>query len=150
MKLLVSACLLGENCKYSGGSNFSAILAELAKNHEVVAVCPEMLGGLSVPRHPCEIVSGVVRDKEGVSFDREFRLGAERALAIAGEEKIDMAVLQARSPSCGVNRVYDGTFSKTLREGKGLFAQLLVQNGFRVADTEDMCRIAEMLAHGRA
>ena len=85
MKILVSACLLGENCKYSGGNNYSEKVAAFVQGHEVIPVCPEVLGGLSVPRTPAEIVNGEVVTKDGVSVDAAFRAGAARALAIAKE-----------------------------------------------------------------
>ena len=138
MKIMVSACLAGENCKYNGGNNYSQKLTDFCRGHEVIPVCPEVMGGLSTPRVPSEIVNGVVMNREGRNNDAEFRAGAEIALGIAKAEKIDIAVLQSRSPSCGVNQVYDGTFSGTLRKGQGVFAQLLAENGIKVADIEDL------------
>ena len=82
MKVLVSACLLGENCKYSGGNNYNQAVCDFARGHQVVPVCPEVLGGLPTPRCPAEIVQGVVTNKEGINVDREFRAGAAKALAI--------------------------------------------------------------------
>ena len=83
MKILVSACLLGENCKYSGGNNYNQAVCDFARGHQVVPVCPEVLGGLPTPRCPAEIVQGVVTNKEGINVDREFRVGAAKAFAIA-------------------------------------------------------------------
>ncbi len=137
MKILVSACLLGRKCKYSGGDNYDERLSEALRGHDLVPVCPEVAGGLSVPRAPCEIVDGVVRNDRGENVDEAFRKGAERCLKMAVEEKIDLAVLQPRSPSCGVGRVYDGTFSGRLVEGSGVFAALLEANGFRVLTADD-------------
>ena len=85
MKILVSACLLGENCKYSGGNNYNQAVCDFARGHQMVPVCPEVLGGLPTPRCPAEIVQGVVTNKEGINVDREFRAGAAKALAIAKE-----------------------------------------------------------------
>ena len=110
MKILVSACLLGENCKYDGGNNRNEKVLEYIKGHDVVPVCPEQLGGLPTPRPCSEIVNGIVINTKGESVDAEFRQGAERALEIAEAEHIDLAILQSRSPSCGVNQIYDGTF----------------------------------------
>ena len=118
MKIMVSGCLLGENCKYNGGNNYSEKVAEYIKGHEVISVCPECLGGLPTPRIPAEIVNGVVTNKEGVVVDKEFRKGAEIALEIAKKENIDLAILQSRSPSCGSKQVYDGTFSGTRIDGQ--------------------------------
>lgn len=144
-RILVSACLLGENCKYNGGNNFNQALAEyiarqkaIHEDFEVIPVCPEVLGGLSTPRIPAEIVNGVVINKNGESVDEEFRLGAEKALAIAKEKQVTLAVLQSRSPSCGSKEIYDGTFSKTLIRGEGVFAKCLRVTGIRVIDVEDL------------
>lgn len=138
MKVLVSACLLGENCKYNGGNNYSEKLAEFLRGHEVIPVCPEVLGGLPVPRKPCEIVNGKVMRQDGVSCDREYHLGAEKAMEIARRENIDLAVLQSRSPSCGALQVYDGSFSKKLTDGQGIFAGMLIREGFRVTDIGEL------------
>lgn len=138
MKIMVSACLLGENVKYSGGNNRNDKVMEYIKGHEVVPVCPEMLGGLPVPRLPGEIVMGTVRNEDGTSVDEEYRSGAAKALEIAESERIDMAILQSRSPSCGVNQIYDGTFSGRKIKGMGVFARLLAEKGYTVLDAEDI------------
>ncbi len=138
MKIMVSGCLLGENCKYNGGNNYSEKVADFIKGHEVISICPECLGGLSTPRIPAEIVNGVVTNKEGQNVDVEFRKGAKIALEIAKKEQIDLAILQSRSPSCGVKQIYDGTFSGTRIDGRGVFASLLGENGFKMIDVEDL------------
>ncbi|MGN1350180.1 MAG: DUF523 domain-containing protein [Anaerovoracaceae bacterium] len=143
MKIMVSACLLGENCKYNGGNNRSEAVLRYVEGHQVIPVCPEVLGGLPVPRIPCEIVDGVVTDRSGISRDAEFRKGAAIALALAEEEQIHEAVLQSRSPSCGVKTVYDGTFTGTLKEGQGIFARQLLERGFRVTDSDDLKEMEE-------
>lgn len=138
MKILVSACLLGKNCKYNGGNNLNQGVLEFIEGHEVIGVCPEQLGGLSTPRLPAEIVDGVVTNKEGVSVDAEFRKGAQTALAAALEKKVDLAILQSRSPSCGVKEIYDGSFSGKKIKGQGVFAKLLSAHGIKVLDAEDV------------
>lgn len=138
MKIIVSACLLGQNCKYNGGNNYSEKLAEYLKDHEVIPVCPEVLGGLPTPRIPSEIRNGIVVNREGICVDKEFRLGAEIALKTALDAAADLAILQSRSPSCGPKQVYDGTFSKKLIDGRGVFADLLAQNHIRIMDVEDI------------
>ena len=138
MKILVSACLLGENCKYNGKNNYSERVAAYVAGHEVIPVCPEVLGGLPTPRDPSEIVNGEVINCKGISVDRQFRTGAEEALRIAKENDIALAVLQSRSPSCGVRQIYDGSFTGKLIPGQGVFAGLLRENGFRVMDCEDI------------
>lgn len=104
----------------------------------MIGVCPEQLGGLSTPRLPAEIVDGVVTNKEGVSVDAEFRKGAQSALAAALENKVDLAILQSRSPSCGVKEIYDGSFSGKKIKGQGVFARLLAAYGIKVLDAEDI------------
>ena len=137
-KILVSACLLGDNCKYNGGNNYSAKVAAFTAGKEVIRICPELLSGLGVPRPRAEIRDGIVYNEKGENVHRFFELGVERAMErIAGEE-IDCAVLQSRSPSCGVRQVYDGRFSGTLKDGMGLFAQRLKDSGIRVIDVADL------------
>ena len=138
MVVAVSACLLGENCKYNGGNNFSSKVAEFLKGHEVVAICPEVLGGLPTPRVPAEIVCGKVTNKDGISVDAEFRAGAERALEIVREKQAELVILQSRSPSCGVNTIYDGSFSGRTIPGQGVFAELLRKNNIKVMDVADL------------
>lgn len=138
MKILVSACLLGKNCKYNGDNNLNQSVLDFIEGHEVIGVCPEQLGGLSTPRLPAEIVEGVVTNKEGVSVDAEFRKGAQEALAAAFENKVDLAILQSRSPSCGVKEIYDGSFSGKKIKGQGVFAKLLSAHGIKVLDAEDV------------
>lgn len=138
MKIMVSACLLGDNVKYNGGNNRHEKVLEYIKGHDVVPVCPEMLGGLPVPRAPGEIQDGIVRNEDGTSVDYEYRTGAAKALEIAESERIDMAILQSRSPSCGVNQIYDGSFTGRKIKGMGVFARLLSEKGYKVVDAEDI------------
>lgn len=138
MKIMISACLLGENCKYSGGNNRNEKLLQLLSGHTVIPVCPEVLGGLPIPRSPAEIVNGCVTNRDGISVDRAFRQGAEKALEIAKQEQPDLIVLQSRSPSCGVKQIYDGTFSGTLIPGQGVFAEMARKEGFILKDAEDI------------
>jgi len=138
MKIMVSACLLGQKCKYNGGDNYSEKVLAFTEGHEVIPVCPEVAGGLETPRIPCEIVDGVVMNKAGENKDREFRDGASICLKLAREKQIDLAILQSRSPSCGVGRIYDGTFSGRLTEGSGIFASMLIENGFRTIDVKNL------------
>ena len=138
MKIMISACLAGENCKYNGGNNRNEKILRLMTENEVITVCPEQMGGLPTPRVPSEIRDGVVTAKDGRIVDKEFRAGAEKCLEIAMREKPDLIVLQPRSPSCGVKQRDDGTFSGTLVEGAGVTAQLLMENGFRCVDVEDL------------
>ena len=138
MKIMVSACLAGENCKYNGGSNRNERILKLMADNEVITVCPEQMGGLPTPRVPSEIRDGKVTTRDGRIVDDEFRIGAAKCLKIAIHEQPDLIVLQSRSPSCGVKQRYDGTFTGTLVEGAGVTAKLLMENGFRVIDVEDL------------
>lgn len=138
MKIMVSACLLGQKCKYNGGDNYSDKVAEYVKGHEVIPVCPEVESGLPIPRTSCEIVNGVITDRDGVIRDKEFRIGAEICLKKAMEEKVEFAILQSRSPSCGVKQIYDGSFTGRLTDGKGVFAELLSDHGIKTIDAEEL------------
>jgi len=131
-KLLISACLLGENCKYNGGNNYTEEAAGLKDWFELIPICPECFGGLSIPRVPNEIVCGRAISKEGKDFTAEYEDGAEKTLYIANENNCCYAVLKERSPSCGFGKIYDGTFSGTLVDGNGITADLLDKNGIRI------------------
>lgn len=131
-KLLVSACLLGENCKYNGGNNRLPHLEALEERFELIPVCPEQLGGLPTPRPSSERVGDRVLTRTGEDVTEAFRLGAERALTIARAHGVRRALLQERSPSCGSGAVYDGTFSGRLVPGQGVTARLLEEHGIAV------------------
>ncbi len=140
MKIAVSACLLGKNCKYNGGNNYSEEVMNFIKDHEVLPICPEVEGGMPVPRPPVEIVNGRIQTKDGEDFDEVFRKGARIVLERIQKEKVDLVILQSRSPSCGVHQIYDGTFSKTLVPGRGVLAEELVQADIKIIDVEDVKR----------
>lgn len=147
MKLLISACMLGLNTKYSGESNIDINLVEyLSKNHiEFFPLCAEQLGGLTTPREACEIESGFtskdilngrgrVISKTGLDYTKNFISGAKQVLDFCKTFGITHALLQPRSPSCGFLKVYDGNFDGTLVEGNGILAQLLVDNGISIIE----------------
>ena len=138
MKIIVSACLLGENCKYNGGNNENARVKAFLEGHEVFKVCPELAAGLGVPRTPIEIVSGVVTDKNGNCVDAQIRSAVEKCVHKAQQEGVELAILKSRSPTCGVKAVYDGTFSGKLIAGQGVLATALQQVGIQVVDSEDI------------
>ena len=140
MKILVSACLLGENCKYNGGNNFCPAVAAYVRGREVVKICPEMLAGLGCPRTPMEIVDGVLRNRDGENVDAPVRQAVAQALERLRQEEIQCAILKARSPTCGVHQIYDGSFSGTRVPGSGVFAQALLDAGYSVLDEEDLSR----------
>ena len=131
--ILVSACLLGEPCRYDGKSVPCEAVSELARTRRLVPVCPEQLGGLPTPRIPCEIQpDGRVVDSRGTDRTDAFASGARAALHIARENGCSQAILKENSPSCGTQHVYDGTFSGTLIPGKGKTAALLAESGIEV------------------
>ena len=141
--ILVSACLLGHPCRYDGKSRPCQAVVELAAARQVVAVCPEQLGGLPTPRTPSEIQpNGHVVDAAGIERTAAFETGAEEALRIARERGCTKAVMKENSPSCGVRHVYDGTFSGVLVPGKGKTAALLEKSGIAVVSELDVRPIA--------
>lgn len=141
MKIMVSACLAGENCKYNGGNNRNEKVLRLMADNQAITVCPEQMGGLPTPRVPSEIKDGLVTAKDGRIVDAEFRAGAAKCLEIAGRWQPDLVVLQSRSPSCGVKQRYDGTFTGRLVDQAGVTTRLLMENGFRCLDVEDLVTI---------
>lgn len=133
-KVLVSACLLGVNCKYSGDSNYNQKVMDSLKEQgwEPVPVCPEVMGGLPTPRVPAEIRGERVVTADGRDVTKEFVRGAELALQTAKENGCCLAILKERSPSCGCGRIYDGSFSKTVVSGDGITARLLKKSGIQI------------------
>ena len=136
--ILVSACLAGIPCRYNGESKLNKDVKQLIKDGEALFVCPEQLGGLTTPRPPAEIIKGRVIDKDGRDVTKEFLKGAEITLELARTYKCKKAILKARSPSCGKGKIYDGTFTGTLIEGNGITAEILVKNGIKVIDEDDI------------
>ena len=137
-KILVSACLLGENCKYNGGNNYDSKVTEYARGRAVIPVCPELEAGLGCPRVPMEIVKGVLINKDGDNVDARVRSAVGQILERIKDETIACAVLKSRSPTCGLKQVYDGTFSGTLIAGSGVLAEALAKAGYLVIDAEDL------------
>ena len=136
--ILISACLLGVNCKYSGGNNRCGAAEALGERFHLVPVCPEQLGGLPTPRPPAERQGDRVISREGTDVTAQYRRGAEEALWLAERFGCRLAVLKARSPSCGCRGIYDGAFTGTLVPGMGVTAELLTQRGLRVLSEEDL------------
>ena len=143
-KVIVSACLLGENCKYSGGNNYNPDVARLADKFELIPVCPEVFGGLDTPRPPSEIVGDRVISKTGVDVTCQYHDGAEKTLYIARENNCPVALLKERSPSCGCSKIYDGTFSGTLVDGNGITAQLLLDNDIAVFGESNINKLIDL------
>ena len=137
-KIIVSACLLGENCKYNGGNNLDPAVMEFCRGREVIPVCPEVLAGLGIPRMTIEIRDGKVVRKDGTEVDAVIREAVANLLEQVRDEDIECAILKARSPTCGVHQVYDGTFTGKLVDGAGVLAQALKEAGYTVLDNEDL------------
>ena len=138
MKFVVSACLMGDNCKYNGGNNYSEEVINYLKDKEYVKICPECLGGLSIPRVPSEICGDKVINKDGIDVTNEYNKGALESLKIAKDFKADIAILKSNSPSCGCGMIYDGTFSKKLISGDGVTTKLFKENSIKVISSDDI------------
>lgn len=146
--ILVSTCLLGIFSKYDGGSNLQPLLAKYSHCGRFLPVCPEQLGGLPTPRHPAEIVGGCGEDvlagvckvvnPAGEDLSRPFCRGAEEVAALAASFPVKAAILKERSPSCGVNRIYDGSFSHVVQPGRGVTAARLKMLNIPLYSEEDI------------
>lgn len=140
--ILVSACLVGINCKYSGGNNFNQKIFDLVKEGKAIPICPEQLGGLKTPRNPVElkVIDGKRHaiDNEGNDVTENFERGAIEVLKLAKNLNINKAILQPRSPSCGVNKIYSGNFDNKLIDGNGILADLLIENGIEVFTPDEI------------
>ncbi len=129
--ILISACLLGINCKYNGKNNYIASALQLRKKYNLIPVCPEVLGGLSVPRNPSEVLNDKVISNKGVNVTNEYNLGAKKALEIARKNNCKIAILKEYSPSCG-KETYDGSFSHKIINRPGITTKLLFENNIKV------------------
>ena len=138
MKVLVSACIMGVNCKYNGKNNENIAAMSFLKDKEVISICPEVLAGMKIPRSCAEIVDGRVVDENGNDVSLEYDKAVAVALSKIQNEEIDLVILQSRSPTCGVNQIYDGSFTGKLIPGMGLFAKALRQRGYHVIDVEEI------------
>lgn len=139
---LVSACLAGVNCRYNGQNALNEKIEELVLQGKAIPICPEVIGGLIIPRSCCEIIKDgdgkeKIISKDGEDFTEEFSAGAQKTLEIAKTLGAKKAILQSRSPSCGKGMIYDGTFSGVLIEGNGFTADLLIRNGIEVYTEKD-------------
>ena len=138
MKVLVSACIMGTNCKYNGKNNKNLAVINFLKDKEVISICPEVLAGMKIPRPCAEIVNGIVVDENGNDVNSEYNKAVSMALSKIQNEDIDLVILQSRSPTCGVNQIYDGSFTGKLISGMGFFAKALKQRGYNVIDVEEV------------
>ena len=138
MKVVVSACLLGENCKYNGGNNACPAVLEYLRDKEVIPVCPEVLAGLGTPRVPIEISGERAVTREGKDVTAALSGAVADILTQLAKEDVECVILKSRSPTCGVKQVYDGSFTGTLVDGMGVLARALKEAGYRVIDSEDI------------
>ena len=148
-KLLISACILGVSCRYDGKSKPCIVdekLDKLIAKYELVPFCPEIYGGLPTPRTPSERVGERVLMKDGTDVTYQYKRGAEEACRLCGELGIKYALLKARSPSCGVGRIYDGSFSMALTEGDGVCAEMLRAQGIAVFSEEELERLYALVS----
>ena len=160
MKILISSCLLGEDVRYDGNNSsiafnpkFAFSLKELFMDilcdNEIYSFCPEVAGGLGIPRISAEIVKNdkpcIVKNEEGIDVTMNFLLGAKKALDICKEENIKIALLKANSPSCGNINIYDGTFTNNLTDGQGLTARLLKDNEIEVFNETQLKELAKFI-----
>lgn len=141
--ILVSACLLGVCCRYDGESKPNQNVIKLREKFTLIPICPEVDGGLPTPRTPSEGVGDKVLMRDGKDVTHNFRLGAELALERAKTFSCLAAVLKARSPSCGSDTIYDGSFSGTLTNGDGVAAKLLKKNGIDVYTEDEIDKLLE-------
>lgn len=159
-KVMVSACLMGINCRYDGTAKTVPELVEVLHGMELVPFCPEVLGGLETPRPPAEIQDGTgaavlagsarIFDRAGVDKTAAFIKGARAVLDLAREVQPEFVILKANSPSCGTGRIYDGSFGGVLRDGDGVAGALLRSAGIRVYSERDLLeRTAQILGKNK-
>lgn len=143
--IVVSGCLFGCDCRYKGDNCKNDALLALAKQHTLVPVCPEQLGGLATPRNPAEICGDKVMSNAGKDVTAEYKKGAETALYIAKTVGADVAVLKANSPSCGKGVIYDGTFTGAKMVGDGVTAKLFAASGIQVFTENEIDELTAFL-----
>lgn len=146
--ILVSACLCGINTKYNGENNLSQGVLKLIRKEKMIPICPEQLGGLTTPRKPCEICGGtggdvldrkaIVITSDGKNVTDNFLRGAYETLNLAKAFNIRKAILKSKSPSCGYNKIYDGSFKRNIIKGNGVTTELLIKNGIKIYTEEDI------------
>lgn len=133
----VSSCLMNINCKYNGCNNANEALMQFLEDKDYICVCPEVLGGLSIPRASCEIVEGRIMNTNHEDCTRQFMEGADIAIEKILDFGADLVITQPRSPSCGAGRIYDGSFSGKLIQGNGVFVEKLMNEGIPVMSVDD-------------
>lgn len=144
-KILVSACLLGCECRYKGDSCRNEEILALAGEHTLIAVCPEQMGGLPTPRYPAEIQGDRIINSAGADVTAEYQKGAKTACHLAKLNGVELAIMKANSPSCGYGVIYDGTFSGGKVAGNGVTAALLESNGIKVFTEDELDSLRKQL-----
>lgn len=144
-KVLISACLIGENTKYNGGNNFIKNVEKLYPLCDLIIICPEVMSGLKTPRSPSEIKNGKVINKANKDVTSFFKSGASLITYIAEQNNVKYALLKENSPSCGVHHIYDGTFSNNLIKGNGITTQELIKKGIQVFSEKEIDKLIEIL-----
>ncbi|MDI9504234.1 MAG: DUF523 domain-containing protein [Bacillota bacterium] len=139
--LLISACFLGTRCRYDGNSNELDVLFLLRAKYELYPICPEVQGGLTTPREPCEEKDDRIISRSGVDRTLEYEDGARKALAIVKKYGIKKALLKGKSPSCGSGEIYDGTFTRTLIKGDGVTVRLLIKEGLTIYSENEIVKL---------
>jgi len=143
--IVISSCITGIKCRYNASSSYNKkFLGSIKESY--IDICPEILAGLKIPRKPCEITGGSgedvlngnakIMDNEGFDMTDQMIAGAKKAIKICLENKVTKAYLQSKSPTCGYGKIYNGTFSSTIREGNGIFTALLIKNKIKVFEIE--------------
>ncbi len=136
--IVVSACLAGIKCNYLGDDNSHPQVVELVRKGVAIPICPEQLGGLPTPRIPAEIQDKKVINKNGDDVTHNFQKGAKEALRIVKLTKCKKAILKSNSPSCGLEKIYDGSFSGKLIHGMGITSELFIKNGIKIITEKDL------------
>ena len=138
MRILVSACLLGCNCKYNGGNNYNSNVIEYIKNHDYLPICPEKMAGLSTPRKSIEILNGRVIDEDGLDITELIDKANLELAKLIKDFKPDLGILKAKSPSCGYKEIYDGSFTHTVVKGNGKACQVFLDLGIKVLSENEL------------
>lgn len=137
-KIIVSACLLGDKCRYDGHSNYVPLIKELKEKYEIIVICPEVNGGLSIPRIPSEIKGDRVINKKGKDVTKYFDKGVDYVMQVVKYFNIKKAVLKEKSPSCGVHKIYDGSHTGKVIEGQGWLTRKLVEFGVSIYNENEI------------
>ena len=143
-KLLISSCLIGNNTKYNGKNNYIKEIERLKLKYELIPICPEVLGGLSIPRDPSEINNDKVISINGKDVTKEFNIGANKALNIALLNNIKYALLKDGSPSCANTYIYDGTFKNNKIDGIGITTKLLKSHNIKIYNENNINELLKM------